>query len=260
MHYALTERQMRLLSVAIDRSFISPLEKSGKVFDYVSAPYVLEILDKVFDGVWSYRIIDHWTEETYQWDKNTRQLTDKRFRNVAHVIAEIKFPVYPQKDYDDEDLSGIPPVWITKTGVGTSPMIGSDDVQKQQFKSAMTDALKKAATLIGIGRELYLDDNEDNSKLDEFDTWLANVENKRIWTPYDKLRYQDAFNTIGNLCRILGVTSEDDYNLCIQRFLQDSKSNEQELLPNNIEQFIVWMKELTRQHVEKDKQENGGVD
>ena len=72
MHYGLNEWQKRILSSVIDESFQSTRKKGGKTLTYVSAPYVIEVLDYLFDGCWSYEITDKWVEHTNKFDKNIK--------------------------------------------------------------------------------------------------------------------------------------------------------------------------------------------
>lgn len=100
----------------------------GMTFDYVTPDVVIKILNEAFD---------------YQWD--SRIFESRREDNTVIVGVELK-------------------VWAED---GTTPVVkqqfGSCDITRglgvgEAFKGATSDALKKAATLLGVALELYEDD------------------------------------------------------------------------------------------------------
>ncbi len=99
----------------------------GMTFDYVTPDTVIDILNEAFE---------------YQWD--SRIIESRREENTVIVSVEIKV-------WGDE---GVPVV---------KQQFGSCDITRglgvgEAFKGATSDALKKAATLLGVALELYQDE------------------------------------------------------------------------------------------------------
>lgn len=70
---------------------------------------------------------------------------------MAHVRGNLTVPIV------QEDGTV---VMITKSGFGSKTVLGGQADQEHIFKAAATDALKKAASLFGIGAQLYRDEDE----------------------------------------------------------------------------------------------------
>ena len=101
--------------------------KAGATYDYVTPDFVISLLNEAFDYKWNTRVVSH-----------------EMCGDTAVVVLELT--VY--------DEAGFP---ISKQ------QFGSGEVSRgmghgEAFKSAASDALKKAATLLGVALELYLDD------------------------------------------------------------------------------------------------------
>lgn len=101
--------------------------KDGDELSYVEASHYIKRLNEAFDGDWSFEIVDM-----------------KRMRNEVIVLGKL--------------VAG----GIVKMQYGSAPISGSsigDDV-----KAAGTDALKKCASLLGIGLHLYETEKKDTSR------------------------------------------------------------------------------------------------
>lgn len=101
--------------------------KGGMTFNYISADLVIELLNEAFDRSWS-----------------TKILSSEVHDNTVVIGLELSVP----------DENGHPVV---------KQQFGSCDVGRgmgfgEAFKGAASDALKKAATLLGLGLELYHDE------------------------------------------------------------------------------------------------------
>src|SRR5574338_458821 len=101
--------------------------KAGMEFSYISPDFVIDTLNEGFD---------------YRWD--TEIVYQGVHENV--VVVGLKLTVY--------DADGNP---IDKEQFGSCEITRGLGVG-EAFKGAASDALKKCATLIGLGLELYRDD------------------------------------------------------------------------------------------------------
>ena len=182
MHYGLTKKQAMLLSVLMPHQFIKekPSYGSNDGLSYIPGNYVNEILDNVFGiGAWSFEIRNAWKQDSIPFFKKSY---DKKSNGsgtlieqapFASVLGRLTYFLYPQKDFADEDISKYEPCKFYKEAYGSQVFIGKSDVQQSAFKAAGTDALKKCATLIGVGRELY--SKEDISGFTNFRRWLSEL-------------------------------------------------------------------------------------
>lgn len=124
----------------------------GNLLDYVEGHTVIARLNEAFDGNWAFEIMDHQvlkeTDEVLVLGKlSAGQITKMAFGSKA--IA---------RNRDTKDVISL-----------------GDD-----FKAASTDALKKAATLMGVG--LYLYSNAGSSLKDKGSQWRSreNAENEKF--------------------------------------------------------------------------------
>jgi hypothetical protein len=121
------------------------LKKSGTYLTYIPVSEVITRLNKVlgFDG-WSYQII-----------KCERDAIDPDF-----IVAHVRLDVYPHADrFVAVSKDGFGGQKIKRTKQGDIVDLGDE------FKGAVSDALKKAAQSLGIG--LYLARTEEAMELDE---------------------------------------------------------------------------------------------
>jgi hypothetical protein len=101
--------------------------KAGMTYDYVTPDFVIGLLNVAFDYRWSTRIVSHAVYD-------------------GTAVVGLELTVY--------DAEGVP---IVKQQFGScEPKKGMGP--GEAFKSAASDALKKAATLLGVALELYQDD------------------------------------------------------------------------------------------------------
>jgi hypothetical protein len=111
--------------------------------------------------MWSWRVDKQWIEESQpyfnKYSKNPEKVNYNGQQGawdaqgpVAHVLGTLT--VYVK--------NGPQTISIDKAGFGSKSILGKQNDQESIFKAAGTDALKKAASLLGIGLELYRDEDE----------------------------------------------------------------------------------------------------
>ena len=104
----------------------------GQMLDYVEAHSIIHRLNDAFDGCWSFHIVEH-------------QISDEEIL----VIGKL--------ECDDVVKMAFGSSNITRSKETGEPVGIGDD-----YKSASTDALKKASTLLGVGLHLYEGRNNGN--------------------------------------------------------------------------------------------------
>lgn len=134
----------------------------GQMLSYISGATVIDILNTTFGHLgWSFEIIKEWKEDSIpffnKWSKdksathNGNQGAWEEQAPVAWVHG--KLTVFLKKEDGTYHT-------VSKEAFGSKSIIGKQSEQEHIFKSAQTDALKKAASLLGIGAELYRGEEE----------------------------------------------------------------------------------------------------
>ena len=103
--------------------------RNGQQLTYIEACQVIDRLNEAFSSDWTFRILDH-------------QILDAE----VVVVGELEAGGTTKQAFGGSE--------ITKSRDGGQPICVADDL-----KSAATDALKKAATLLGVGLRLYGSNN-----------------------------------------------------------------------------------------------------
>ena len=135
-----TEEVVKGLNEKFDKKDIKARQGSfGKTLSYLEGHTVINRLNKVLGNDWSFEIVNQTIYE-------------------GHLVIHTRIVVNTN--------DGTPPVIkeayggkkLTKTKQGELLDVASD------FKAASTDALKKCASLLGVGLDLYGSDLEDDDK------------------------------------------------------------------------------------------------
>lgn len=110
----------------------------GPTLSYISGATVIDMLNKAFNYRWSFEVLEtRVTEELDLYNGGTKK------GRMVEVKGRLTVPGI-----------GVKEQW------GSQVMRGGMTVQEHAKKGAATDAMKKCASLVGIGRELYMDENE----------------------------------------------------------------------------------------------------
>ena len=135
--------------------------RSGKTFKYVTYGYVVAMLNRAFGFDWDFKLIPggngdifKLTEVTEElWNNKTKQFEPKLTRNIS-VYGELTVRIRSTK--------GTIMSTITKPGVGSQNWEATVEFG-DACKGAKSDALKVAAHELGIGLDLYWDDQAEMS-------------------------------------------------------------------------------------------------
>lgn len=163
-----------------------------KKLSYISGSTVIDILNDAFGYAWSWETKSQWKEESTPYFNSYSKSNEKVEFNgkmgaweeqlpVAHVHGVLTVYLETEK--------GI--VEVRKEGYGSKAVLGKQSDQDSIFKAAGTDALKKAASLFGVGLELYRDEAEENyfNEINYEDPWTDEM--KEVYAEY--LDYLDAY-------------------------------------------------------------------
>jgi len=103
--------------------------KGGRTFDYIEGHVIIKRLNDAFEGLWSFEVTD------YQIEKELGEI---------YVLGKLEAAGQRKMAFGSSEL--------TKDKESGEVLSLGDDL-----KAAATDALKKAATLFGVGLHLYED-------------------------------------------------------------------------------------------------------
>lgn len=230
-----------LITAIIPDYLIQERDGGGKTkLSYISGSTVTDILNTAFDYEWDWVVDKEWIQESSpkfvaesNWFKPRPEFTvefgGKKGEMqaqppVAHVRGTLTVH-YTTKEGERRS--------ITKTGYGSKTIIGGASEQESIFKSAGTDALKKAASLLGIGLQLYRNEEEQAYFYNEL-----NYEDP--WTDEALAQYADEREYVKNFMAANKLDEE-----AMVAILQEYDPEFESLgyvLPDNIVDVVAFLK------------------
>lgn len=138
----------------LNPSWIKQRKQGKATLSYIGGHTVIRLLNKAFGYQWSFEVISEEVRESIPkpafegWGNQRKPKVDAQGNQVyepqppvAKVLGRLTVPGVGVKEQ-----------------YGSKVLIGGATEQESVFKSASTDALKKCASLFGIGLELYGED------------------------------------------------------------------------------------------------------
>jgi len=156
--------------------------RGGKEFRYVETSYIIELLNKTFNGLWDFTVEDQQVGASQVWVRGI--LTVKLAPNL-----EIS-----KTQYGGSDI---------KMSQGKSIDVADD------LKAAASDCLKKCASLMGFAADIYskpAEESEDSPTISNRGGMVTNSQVKYIYTLISKSPDVNA----DDLKKELGVESMND--------------------------------------------------
>ncbi len=131
----ISETQWNLIGATTPKDKIKQRPgRGGKTFDYVETGYIVELLNKTFNGLWDFEIDQQEVGQTQVWVKG---------KLTVWLSSEMKIS---KTQFGGSD--------IKKTQDG-KPIDIADDL-----KAASSDCLKKCASLLGFAKDIYWKEKE----------------------------------------------------------------------------------------------------
>lgn len=204
--------------------------KPGKgANSYISGQTVIDHLNEAFGYLWSYETVEQWVQQSI--DKFNPKYDKEPVPQgpVAHVKGRLTVLI-PQPDGTMFPL--------IKEQYGSKAIMGGQSDQESVFKAAGTDAMKKCASLLGIGLELYRDEDEQAffDEINYEDPWTdeAREEHK------DNLAYIKEFMNVNEL----GIEELAPY---LEQFSEGQFDDFAYIVPDNIAAFVKYLDSLTEE-------------
>lgn len=226
----LTATQRSLIDREIADKYVQ-LTPDG--FKYVNSSIVIDILNQVFDYAWSWTLLDQGIETCRPYPKHP---------NVEGSYAWVKGQITAPFTDDAGKM-----FFVTKQALGGKMIIGGAKVQSQVFKTAGTDAFKKAASLFGIAKNIYMAE----------DLYLSLQEdkiNEDSWTTYELKQHEAAIAKINSYKAIIGPDElvKQQMIFCDEFGLYTTRG---EITPVNVEEFAKYLDTLYPDISNKDSQQ-----
>ena len=227
----------------IDPKAIKTRKVGSTSLSYISGATVIRLLNEAFDGQWSFEIIhEDIIESLDKYDKYKKEYAKQP--PYIKILGRLTVPGFGIKEQ-----------------YGTKILLGGASEQEGAAKSAATDALKKCATLLGIGLELY-----DEEAVDEVTTeqppkkqsqpqGQGNQQSSNQgasggqWDDKSISENKQEIEKLKELRLKLGIKEEnfEDLNVFVQEFLNNKKATCQAIGPKNIVAFNQYLEKKIKE-------------
>ena len=227
MYNGYNKEQLAIIEQGIPDKLIKYREKGGRRYSYVELPVITDCLNKLFGNLWSWNILENNIHDSGITDQKNG--TTKKYVQVRGCLT------VPMQDPHDPDKF----VWVQREANGAHALLGGDmEIRSSAFKSASSDALKKAASSLGVARNVYMSD-ELLMTLDS----LNAEEEQDIWTEQTCAEYQKEFNEMKEFAE-----SHPDLNYFKKVFCDETNNYTEymQITPSNIRAFLAWVKEYEK--------------
>lgn len=201
---------------------------------YISGYSVIDMLNNLTNYMWEWSIDKCWIEKCV--DKyNPKYDTEPKPQNpVAHVIGTLTM------HFQDENGNDFV---IRKSAPGAKPLIGGQNEQKDIFKSASTDAIKKAASYFGIGAQLYRKGEEQE--------YFMSLNYEDPWTQEEEEAHKEEFDYIKHLMTGENGLSREEINEAVLLWSKEQYVDINDLLPDELTSFVEYIKGQQDEEVAK---------
>ena len=214
-----------LLAAEIPQQLIK--EKPGKGnLTYISGCVVIDMLNKLTNYAWDWHIDEHWVEKSEPKFNPKYDNEPQPQGPVVHVIGTLTLHL---RDENGEEFV------IKKSACGAKTVVGGQNEQKDNFKAASTDALKKAASLVGIGAQLYRDEDEQE--------YFEELNYEDPWTEEELAAHKEEFDYLKELMADDSEYSREDVNAVLYSWSEKVFTDIGELPPAELTAFVTYLQE-----------------
>lgn len=234
--FELPKGAFEVITKSINPSLIKEREGGGKkMLSYLSGHTVIDMLNKAFNYKWSWEVEKEWIQESIPYFNTYSKSDVKETYNGRQGIWEVQGPVAHVRGkltvyFEDTTNNSI--LEIVKTGYGSKSILGKQNDQESIFKAAATDALKKAASTLGVGLALYRDEEEQMLFLEDNGLNPWNAEAKEL--------YKKELEYINNVMETYGLDLESMDSLTAE-FSNGSIISFSDIMPEDIVNFVKYL-------------------
>lgn len=212
------EKTIKCLVEPFPESALKKRAGARKQLIYVEGAVVVERLNKAFDHGWTWEIIEYFVDEAPN-DRNGNPQHD--------VTVRGRLTVYPE-GIIKEAFGGV--------RVGAA---GKGECRGDDLKGASTDALKKAASLLGVGLHLYSDEIDTGEPHDEVSAVRSTTQSSPQTQSMDVVS-EAQLKAITAISRQLSMKPEQVVQMCKTTW---KKAGPRELSKKQASELISQLKE-----------------
>lgn len=156
------EKAVEVIKRKIDEDLIEERKQGNATLSYIGGSTVIDLLNEAFNYQWSFEIV---REEVVESLPKLRTRWNRDSKKNEPVLDQQGNKIYDAQPPVAKVLGRltVPGLGI-KEQYGSKVIIGGATEQESSFKAASTDAMKKCATLFGIGNELYKKTDQNTEK------------------------------------------------------------------------------------------------
>ena len=211
----LTKEARELIEAPISQDLIKKRDAGfGKKLNYISGSTVISLLNQAFNYRWSFVIKDEKVVESKVKKDGKEQPP------YIQVLGQLTIP----------DLG------VVKEQYGTKILLGGASEQEGAAKAAATDALKKCATLVGIGLDLY-DDSDIPAEKAAPRAQAHSSGGTTVsvsWDPKDVEKLKE-------LKAILAINDNPQLDAYVKEFMNNGNGTYKDVTPLNIKKFNQFL-------------------
>lgn len=242
----------QVLERKLDTRMIKERKQGNTTLSYIGGHTVIRLLNEAFDYQWSFEIVSedivpsvpkpvfegYGQNRKAKIDASTGKQAVEEQPPVAKVLGRLTVPGVGVKEQ-----------------YGSKVIIGGATEQEASFKSASTDALKKCATLFGIGLELYEDDDDtapsgaqgqqpaSYNKPPQTNSTPAPAKPTYNSAPpaQPTTWQQEDVSKLKDLKTILGISDNGQLDPYVREFMDDAKATYMSISPANVRAFNIFL-------------------
>jgi hypothetical protein len=264
------EDAKQTIEAKLNPQWIKQRQQGTATLSYIGGHTVIRLLNKAFNYQWSFEVVSEEVKQSLPkpaydgWGKQRKPKLDAQGNQVmepqppvAKVLGRLTIPGI-----------GIKEQW------GSKVLIGGATEQESAFKSASTDALKKCASLVGIGLELYGEDEGFGDEEQQAPTPVQPPAQKPAYQAPPQPEYQappapqkqetppvkqesqgqaqtasapatgwqpDDINRLKDLKQILGMTNNEQLTPYVREFFDNPDVKWTNINPQNIKAFNIFL-------------------
>lgn len=254
----------KIVDAPLKEEWIKKRKQGNTQLSYIGGHTVIRLLNRAFQYAWSFEIINEEIVESLpkpdvEWKNNRRvQKVDSNGVGmtipqppVVKVLGRLSVPGYGVKEQ-----------------YGSKVLIGGATEQESAFKSASTDAMKKCASLFGIGLELWGDEGVEDEAAPVSQPAVQQVQPQTEQAPQQaqaqpvpaqqpapQTQNQGAQTSSGqaagwqkadtdrlkDLKQILAIEDNSGLDIYAQEFFGNQEASYRNISPKNIAAFNVFL-------------------
>ena len=233
-----------VLNTPIPAELIQQREQSGQTLNYINSATAVAILNRAFGvGGWEFVKIASGVRETME-DKYKKKGHTMVYEGELRVFIPDAITGAIRRD----NYASFP-------GFGTKTMFGGANEDQMADKSAQSDCLKKCASIVGVGSQLYFKKKSMAKALNKFLADLGVEPEPGVWDDIAMvMQFQAEWDYLDELKKQVGAT-DDDLDDMASNWSDGKYKAVRDIQPKDFKDFVAFMKNMVSNY-EEDEEDN----